>query len=99
MRIISRKKLLAFSEKYPDSYKALDAWFRLAKSANWQNLSDVRRFCNSADLAGRFTVFNIKGNHYRLIADIQYKRQTIFIKYVLTHKEYDKNEWKRDPYY
>lgn len=97
--MISRKKLLAFANRYPDSGKALYAWFRLAKSAEWKNFSEVRKTYNSADIAGSFTVFNIKGNHYRLITDIQYERQTIFIKYVLTHKEYDQNDWKRDPYY
>ncbi|MBC1224728.1 type II toxin-antitoxin system HigB family toxin [Nostoc sp. UCD121] len=47
----------------------------------------------------RITVFNIKGNKYRLIVDIRYSSQTIFIKYVLTHPEYDKERWKDDPYF
>ena len=50
-------------------------------------------------LSRNFTVFNIKGNRYRLIVDIIYEHQRIYIKYVLTHAEYDKDKWKNDPYY
>ncbi|MBS9392988.1 MAG: type II toxin-antitoxin system HigB family toxin [Dolichospermum sp. LBC05a] len=41
----------------------------------------------------------IKGNKYRLIASINYENQVIYIKYVLTHAEYDKDYWKNDPYF
>jgi mRNA interferase HigB len=45
------------------------------------------------------TVFNMKGNKYRLIVSIDYERQLIYIKYILTHTEYDKDNWKNDPYF
>ncbi|MEG3979486.1 type II toxin-antitoxin system HigB family toxin [Microcoleus sp. T3B2] len=48
---------------------------------------------------GGFTVFNIKGNNYRLIVSIDYESQLIYIKYILTHAEYDKEKWKNDPYF
>lgn len=99
MRIISRSRLLEFARRHRSAAEALDVWYRIAKRAEWQNLSEVREAFGSADAVGNFTVFNIKGNHYRLIVDINYSRQCIFIKYVLTHKEYDKDVWKRDPYY
>ena len=99
MHIISRKQLQSFTARYRDADQALDDWYRLAKSANWQNFSEVREKIGSADVAGKFTIFNIKGNKYRLIVDIQYQRQLIYVKRVLTHEEYDKDEWKRDPYY
>jgi mRNA interferase HigB len=44
-------------------------------------------------------VFNLKGNRYRLIVSIDYERQVIYVKYVLTHGEYDKERWKNDPYF
>ncbi len=53
----------------------------------------------TAEAVSNFTVFNIKGNRYRLIVDIVYSEATIFVKYVLTHAEYDKDKWKNDPYY
>jgi mRNA interferase HigB len=67
--------------------------------ATWTNLIDVQKIYPTAEAVSNFTVFNIKGNTYRLIVDIVYTEQTIFIKYVLTHGEYDKEKWKNDPYF
>ncbi len=99
MHIISRKKLLEFSQEHADAFTPLDNWYRIAKTARWRHLDEVRRDFSSADAAGSFTVFNIKGNNYRLIASIDYESQIIYVKYVLTHAEYDKEKWKDDPYY
>lgn len=52
-----------------------------------------------AEAVGNFTVFNIKGNKYRLIVDLVYTDQIIYLKYILTHAEYDKDKWKNDPYF
>ncbi len=99
MQIISRKQLKSFATSHRDASQALDDWYKLTKSAKWQNFSELREKIGGADVAGKFTIFNIKGNKYRLIVDIQYQKQLIYVKYVLTHDEYDKDEWKRDPYY
>jgi mRNA interferase HigB len=56
--------------------------------------AEIRQIYPSADIVGKYTVFNIKGNNYRLIAEINYRSQTIFVRYILTHSEYDKNKWK-----
>ena len=71
----------------------------MALGTEWKNLADVRLFYPSADRVGNFTVFNIKGNNYRLITSIIYSAQRIYIKYVLTHAQYDKDKWKNDPYF
>jgi len=55
---------------------------------------DVRRVYPSADAVGRFTVFNIKGNAYRLITEINYQTGRIFLRHVLTHAEYGRGGWK-----
>lgn len=99
MRVISRRILRKFCLNHADSCEALYEWYRVASKANWQNLIDVQATYKSAESVGNFTVFNIKGNRYRLMADIIYSRQTIYIKYVLTHAEYDKGNWKNDPYF
>jgi mRNA interferase HigB len=99
MRIISRKRLLEFSEIHSEATAPLDYWYRVAKSATWTNLIEVRETYPTADPVGNFTVFNIKGNDYRLITSIVYQTQRIYIKYVLTHSEYDKEKWKNDLYY
>jgi len=59
----------------------------------------VQAIYSTAEAVSNFTVFNIKGNKYRLIVDIVYSEATRFIKYVLTHAEYDKDKWKHDSYY
>jgi mRNA interferase HigB len=73
---------------------ALDTWYRIAKQARWRNLDDVRQVYPPADSVGQFTVFNIKGNSYRLITCIEYAWNRVFIESVLTHAEYSKGGWK-----
>jgi mRNA interferase HigB len=99
MRIYSKKTLDEYGKIHADVANVLDSWYKIAKSAKWKNIQDVKGSYSSADAAGRFTIFNIKGNKYRLIVKIDYERQVIYIKYVLTHSEYDSETWKNDPYY
>jgi len=73
----------------------LDIWYRIAKKATWRNLMEVRRELPTADAVGEFTVFNIKGNAYRLITEINYRTGRVFLRYVLTHAEYSKGGWKK----
>ena len=100
MRIYAKRTLDEFGKIHADVATALNSWHQVAKSASWKNIQDVKKsYSSSADAVGRFTVFNIKGNKYRLIVSIDYERQVIYIKYVLTHAEYDSGRWKNDPYY
>jgi mRNA interferase HigB len=94
MHIISRKRLVLFVKVHSDSETSLDTWYRIAKTAECQNLVELREAYPSADLVSIYTVFNIKGNHYRLIAEINYRSGTIFVRDILTHAEYDKEQWK-----
>jgi mRNA interferase HigB len=99
MHIISRKLLREFCQKHADSCAALDDWYLTAKQAHWTNLIEVQTVYSKAETVGNFTIFNIKGNNYRLIVSINYIKQIIYIKYILTHAEYDKNYWQRNPYF
>ena len=99
MHVISYKRIREFCQRHADSCEALDAWFKLAKQAEWKNLVEVQAVLPTVEAVGSFTVFNIRGNRYRLIASIDYERQLIYIKYILTHAEYDKDKWKNDPYF
>jgi mRNA interferase HigB len=94
LHVISRKKLLEAAERHSDAGVPLDVWYRIAKRAEWKNLMDVRRAFPTADAVGKFTVFNIKGNAYRLISEINYQTGKIFLRQVLTHAEYSKGAWK-----
>ena len=95
VHIISRKKLKEAALGQPELEPALDAWFRIAKKAQWQSLADVRKTFSSADLVEKWTVFNVKGNKYRLITEINYRFRRIYIRHVLTHAQYDQEKWKR----
>lgn len=99
MHVISYRKIRDFVKKHSSTRQVLDSWYKIASKANWQNLVEVQSNFPTAEVVGNFTVFNIKGNRYRLIVSIDYEHQLIYIKYILTHAEYDKNQWKNDPYF
>ena len=93
MRIISHRKLRDFYETKgrEDSKIALERWYQIAEEAEWKNFSDIRVDFPNADYVGnQHYVFNIKGNNYRLIVVIKFTINRIFIRFVGTHKEYDK---------
>lgn len=78
-------------EEHADAEAALTAWYRVASKAEWKDLNDLKKDYPSADLVGdQRVVFNIKGNHYRLVARVNYLYKRIMIKWVGTHAEYDK---------
>jgi mRNA interferase HigB len=95
VHVISRKKLLEAAQRHADLYAPLDAWYRIAKKASWKNLMDVRRQLPTADAVQEFTVFNIKGNAYRLVTEINYQSGRVFLRHVLTHAEYSRGAWKK----
>lgn len=96
MHVISEKKLREFWAEHDDAEKPLRSWHRVAEDAEWTKFADVRETYPSADQVGKFTVFNIGGNKYRLIAAIHFNRGKIYIRHVLTHEEYDKGTWKNE---
>lgn len=94
MHVISRKKLKEFWKKHPQAESSLRAWYARAKKAKWEKFADVREDYNSADQVGKFVVFNIGGNKYRLVVVIHYNRGKVYIRHIMTHGEYDKDDWK-----
>ena len=90
MHVISAKALRLFWQKHPDAEQPLRVWLKVAETAQWKKFADVRKVFNSADLVGVYTVFNIKGNTYRLITAMHYNRRKVYIRHVFTHAEYDR---------
>ncbi len=90
MVIITKGAIHEFSKKQPRSTQPLNDWFDKTKEADWRNSQDVKSTFNSVDSIGndRF-VFNIGGNNYRLIAMIHFTIRTVYIRAILTHREYD----------
>lgn len=91
MRIVTFLRIKEFVEKYPDADIALRDWYKKTQNCEWKNFTDVKETFNTADYVGnnRF-VFNIKGNQYRLIAIIIFASQKVYIRFIGTHKDYDK---------
>jgi len=96
MRIISRRTLREFWEKHPDSKQPLLRCYNAMRKATWNSLTEVRTIFSHADKVGTCIVFNIAGNKYRLITYINFQSGIVYILHVLTHAEYDSNEWKSD---
>ncbi len=94
MHVITRKRLNEFAENFPETNNALADWYRLMKQNNFDSIAEIRQVFPSADKVGKLTVFNIGGNKVRLIAAIHYNRKKIYIRAVLTHKEYDEGKWR-----
>lgn len=91
MRVIARRTLREFYAVHADAQASLEAWFYEVSAAGWLGPQDIKKRYPSADiLPGNRVVFNIKGNHYRLIVKIHYNTGIIFIRFVGTHAEYDK---------
>jgi mRNA interferase HigB len=95
LHIISRKKLLEAARTHGDLSESLDVWYRISKKAQWKSLMEVRRIFPSADAVDEFKIFNIKGNAYRLITEINYATGRIFLRHVLTHAEYNREGGKK----
>ena len=96
VNVVSRRALKSFARAHLTAAEPLDNWYRRARKASWQNLVDVRFDYPHADLVGKCTVFNIGGNKFRLVTKISYVGQAIYIKRVLTHREYDEGAWKNE---
>lgn len=91
MRIISRGTLRDFWLTHADAEQALRAWFQDVSNATWRSPSAIKKNYPAADiLPDNRIVFNIKGNHYRLIVKIHYNTRICFIRFIGTHAAYDK---------
>lgn len=91
MRVIAKKILREFWEKYSDSESQLKTWFKEASKANWKNPADIKsEYAKASILKSSRVVFDICGNKYRLIVEINYERQWVFIRFIGTHSDYDK---------
>jgi mRNA interferase HigB len=96
VHIITRKALIEFWEKHPESQTALLRWFKIVQKTEFNNFADLRKVFPSADKLDPWIIFNIGGNKYRLITSIHFKRDKVYIRHVLTHAEYDRGDWKND---
>lgn len=90
MNVISKKTLVEFYTKHAKSIMALECWHAEARKAVWQTPADIKQeYASASFLSDNRIVFNIKGNDYRLLVHIDYKRKIVRVKFIGTHAEYD----------
>ncbi len=99
MHVITHRRLKEFWEKHPNAKPSLQIWYNRTNSAQWNNFNDLRQVFPNADRVGKLTVFNISGNHYRLITFVDYQYKKVFVRNILTHSDYDTDNWKQDPWF
>jgi len=91
MRVIARKALREFWKRHPDAEHPLRAWYADAKRAVWRSPADIKATYRNASFVGNNrVVFNIKGNDYRLVVAVNYPCRIVFIRFVGTHRSYDR---------
>lgn len=99
MRVIAAKTLKAYAKKNKEAEQPLLVWYQEADKASWKNHNELKQqFGNASVITHKRVVFNIHGNKHRLIVDIEYYLQIIFIVWIGTHKEYDKIDAKKITY-
>ena len=106
MNVISVPGLLAQAQRHAPARTWVLGWLGIAQSQDWATLLEVREFYPSTDQVGSCLVFDVLGNHYRLIVGVVWARRgedgeivaggRLYIKHLLSHAEYDTNRWKRD---
>lgn len=97
MRIIAQSTLREHWRKpgRADSEQPLKAWFTVVGHADWAGPADVKTQYRMASFVGERVVFNIAGNKYRLVAWINYRFRTVYIRFIGTHTEYDQIDVER----
>ena len=98
MNVISKREIDKFIKKHRDAKVALEAWYHEAnaKTTIWKTSSDIKKRYSSASFLGKnYVIFNIKGNKYRLVTKIAYNTGIVFIKWIGTHAEYDKENFPK----
>ncbi|MBN9086445.1 MAG: type II toxin-antitoxin system HigB family toxin [Reyranella sp.] len=105
MRIIARRTLRRFVESRaghkdrPALKAALDAWFTEVRTAQWTSTADIKRLYASASIVSADrVVFNVKGNDYRLVVAVDFEKGIVWIKWIGTHRDYDRIDVRRIRY-
>jgi mRNA interferase HigB len=94
MKIISNSALRVFAADHPQAEVPLQGWRRVIEKNRFAHWAELRAAFNTVDRVGDLAVFDIGGNKYRLVAYIRFEKQIVYIKAVLTHRDYDKGDWK-----
>ena len=95
MNVVSRRTIKEFAAAHADAAKELDHWFAISRKAAWQNFLEVKHDFPDADQYKSLLIFDVRHNTYRLIAKVDYRAKLLMVKAFLTHREYDREDWKK----
>ncbi|MBI4558174.1 MAG: type II toxin-antitoxin system HigB family toxin [Candidatus Hydrogenedentes bacterium] len=95
MHVISRKALRRFWDPHPESEVPLVRWFKIMRHTDFETFGELRAVFPSADKVADWIVFNVGGNKFRLITSVHFNRGKVYIRHVLTHRDYDRGNWKQ----
>lgn len=95
MKVLGTEVLDKASRAHRDLPTSIATWLAIVRGAKWKSLNELRQTWRNTDCVKGKTIFNIKGNKYRLIASVNYQSQTIIVKDLITHAEYSKREWNK----
>jgi mRNA interferase HigB len=91
MHVIAKPRLVEFWGRRPDAEPALASWYHEARAAHWANSAQIQKHYGAASIIdAERVVFNIRGNKYRLVVRINYGSETVFVRFIGTHQEYDR---------
>ena len=89
MHVISLKMLREFWNKHPEAEQPLRNWHTVAEHSRFADFADLRRSFRSADYVAPYTIFDVGGNNFRVVVIVRYREDKIFVRWVMTHREYD----------
>jgi mRNA interferase HigB len=100
-RIVSPKRIRDYARRFPTAEPSLRHWLQTTKRSEWRNAAELKTTFNDVDSvtveSGRTVyIFNIERNRHRLIAAIHFNTQRVYVLRILSHKEYDRDQWKRE---
>lgn len=91
MRVISRRTLFEFWVRHPETKTSLQHWLSVTRAANGPSMGAViKTFSKAKKLSGERARFEVAGGNYRIVVAFDFKRAIAFVKFIGTHKEYDK---------
>jgi mRNA interferase HigB len=96
MRVIAKRPLVQFWTKHPDAERPLRNWLTICSTTDFENFAQLKQTFRTVDKVGKFIVFDIGGNKFRLIVVVHFNRKRIYVRAVLTHEEYDQDQWKNE---
>ena len=95
VNIANYEAIEKFARKHARSRTSLNIWYETVSKSNWNKFDDVKKTLNATDIYQDCVIFDIAGNNFRLIAQIDYELQQVSVRAIMTHSEYVKDKWKK----